>query len=71
MTDPAHDYDIFVFSRRSVRGRRWYFHGKNRGNHEIIFRSEAYNREESAVATANAIVANAPGAAVHIRKAKG
>ena len=49
---------IEVYSRVGMFGRRWYFRLKA-GNGEVIAQSEAYNRKESAMGTAQLIAQHA------------
>lgn len=48
---------IEIYSRVGMFGRRWYFRLKA-GNGEVIAQSEAYNRKESAMSTAQLIAQN-------------
>lgn len=37
-----------LFSRRTLFGKRWYFHGQDEGNGEIVCQSEGYRRHRDA-----------------------
>lgn len=58
--------NIDVFPRRTLRGRRWYFHGQDDENGEILFHGEGYWNLDDAMSTVGKIQREVPGAAVHI-----
>lgn len=55
-----------IFSRANQYGRRWYFHGRADGNHEIICRGEGYHNLDDCIATVNQIKAEAADAPIDL-----
>lgn len=54
---------IEVFSRRGLRGKRWYFRVRA-GNGEIVAQSEGYSRRIDAIGTVHALRSAIPQAEI-------
>lgn len=53
-----------IFSHSNQHGRRWYFHARAGGNHEIVLRSEGYHNHADCVATVDEIRRDAGNASL-------
>lgn len=48
-----------VFRRPTWRGRKWFWHYKDEGNHKIVANGEGYSRQIDAIAAVNFLKASA------------
>lgn len=56
-----------IFSRRTIRGKRWYWRMRA-GNGEVIAQSEGYRNRSDAIETVALVRTEAAAAAVHFEQ---